>query len=238
MYDERMLELVAQSIDVFERQELNTPTPTPKRGHFACHGCDSPPMSPNRQYVTALVIDFERNNDVAFAFVYCTNDIAYRQAQERHLQHMAVPRNANWVYLTSDLLEDELLVHVRGYWDANDSFVHKTQKIDLSERVNIDTIMFDGVEHPAEFGISLWKTNILGSYYDFTNLTHYSRWTPAEKLDNTFVAEQADHMFPLGAERWKKRKVRTIKKRNTTYARAAIANEFVQEIIHRDLDRA
>jgi len=234
VYDEKMLEIVAQSMDVFERQTPAATPQTPRRGHFECDGCDSPPMSPNRHYVTALVVDFERNNEVMFPFIYCTNDIAYREATLRHLQHMGAPRNGNWVYLTSDLLEDTFPIHIRGYWELDGTFIHKTQVIDLSERIEIDTIMFDGEEHPAEFGISLWKTGIVGSYYDNAELSRYSRWTPAEKLENTIIASQADHMFPLQAERWKKRKVKVKAKRWPKYARTTITDEFVQEVINRE----
>lgn len=208
MYNEKDLDLVGTSIDIFTRAPKSDGPREPLRGHFDCTDCLSKPMGARPHYTTASLINFEFTNEPQFSFVYAKSDLFYREneTRSRTVQRMTQTRHGDWVYGQMDQLNN-LEIHVRGWWDENDVFIHNAGIIKLGDHVDLD---FDPNEHREdggqEFAIHTFIPVHSGTYIHWQGAETYSIWSPDEAHAKTFIHPTMDTLYTLPTSSWVKRK--------------------------------
>ncbi len=169
MYEDKVLDMVSQTIPVYRRQEGGKQMATQPTGHFTCRRCPTRPMSPTRRYVTARVVNFEDNDNV-FQFIYSPHDAPYMENRTLLQAKLAAAKSNNWTYTNGEEWNDSI-IQVRGYW-VDEEFQHVTGAIRLGDYIEVHEMEDpdDGGMFWPEMAINTWMPRSNGAYYGIPDI--------------------------------------------------------------------
>ncbi len=206
MYSDEVLDIVSASVDIYQRAPEGQAPRVPKRGHFECTDCISKPMGSRPRYFTGSLIDFQYTDQPMFNFLFSPNDLYYRDNRETgrpHIKRLARARHLDWTYLNASDV-DGWELHVRGWWNHVDEFIHNTGMLDLGKHVDLD---FDFEEEDRELGIQVYTPAQTGMYIYWENANVVPNWNLDQQYEKTFVHESMDAYRRIEMPLWNKRAI-------------------------------
>ena len=204
VYSEDVLDIVGASVDIYQRAPENQQPRIPKRGHFQCTDCMSRPMGAQPRYFTGSLVDFEYTDEPMFNFLFSPHDLYYRERRDKGssaIRRLARARHLDWTYMNASDI-DGWELHVRGWWDGNDEFIHNTGMLDLGDHVDLD---FDVEDEDRELAIQVYTPAQTGMYVHWRNASIVQDWNAENRFEKTFVHPSMDQFIRIEMPLWNKR---------------------------------
>lgn len=232
MYEDKVLDLVSKTIPVYHRQpRIKTPTRAPA-GHFDCEpGCANAPMSRGRRYITARVVDFERDEETQFQFLYSPSDVQFAEGRTELALRLYRGTHGQWTYYPGEDWNDQTL-QIRGWWE-NGEFNHKSGPVRMGDMFDMTEVDDGDDMWWPEVGIQTFKPTFNGAYYDIPNVEHTILMSKADMLKTLAIHPSSSRSAIMPEAGWKLHgKKKKVKKR-----RLPDANDFAVEVLDAEVVR-
>lgn len=203
MYEDKVLDMVSQTIPVYHRQKKGDAQKKRPQGHFACTDCAVRPMSPTRKYITAQVVNFENPHPRPFQFIYSPHDAPYAEGRTALMLRMTRATHAGWVYYSGDEWNDQE-IFIRGYWEDG-KFMHRNEGIRMGDVAPIDMVDEhdeDGGPWWPEASMQMWRPPGNGAYFDLPDAGELMRVKKDDQRDHMAISLKSGLAAPTARAGW------------------------------------
>jgi len=200
VYEDNVLDLVAQTIPVYHRQKKGDKQARQPVGHFGCTGCGSRPMSPARTYVTARITDMDLGENDPFQFIYSPQDAPYTEERTVLASRLRRSGHNKWVYFEGEAWNEQI-VYVRGYWE-NGEFNHKSGPIVMGEHMPIHEQDDDDDTWWPEAAIQTFRPEAAGAYFDMEDVRQLTPMNPEQSRAYLKISALSSLNTPLTRAGW------------------------------------
>ena len=191
MYEEKDLNIVAQTVPVLQRVKQQEDIVIPS-GHFDCECDGQQPMGVGRRYVTAVVYDWEHEQRPILSFVFAPGDKFYREKRR-------VNETYGWMCAADDRTVTSLYVDRQRFLDMEiyprivnvtleDREVHKNGIVRIRDLIDIEpAINEDGDAYNQEISITMYNPLRNGTYYKWEPLSRFNAMSAADRRAALYV---------------------------------------------------